>query len=225
MTPRTLPVFLALLVSLIAQQASANWPSFRGPQGTGVSPSGNPPIEWSEAENVLWKVPLDGVGHASPVVWGDRIYVLSAQEIQDDGKQPETAAGGERSAPARTHRFAVAAHDLATGARIWRTVVREVVPHESLHTTASQASSSPVTDGERVWAFFGSRGLYCLGHFFFRRALTLAGSLFFLLAHLLNSTLHGHGRTRFSGKPATIWEQGGRIQGQGGDYRACPLLK
>ena len=146
----SLLVFPALTLlawaTLASEKSPGHWPSFRGPLHTGVAPGSDPPIEWSDERNILWKVELEGRGHASPVVWGDRIYILSAVRVK----------------PTHIHRFTVSAHDLATGKRRWSTVVREEVPHESLHSTASQASASPVTDGKHLWAFFGSRGLYCL---------------------------------------------------------------
>jgi len=148
-------VSLSLAFLLLATAAYAEdkgtWPTFRGPLGTGVAPEADPPITWAESENVAWKVELEGSGHASPVVWGDRIFVSSAV--------PGESGGGEGLPP---HRFVVAAYDFASGKRLWSTVVREETPHESLHATASQASASPITDGKHVWAFFGSRGLYCL---------------------------------------------------------------
>lgn len=130
--------------------ADGAWPSFRGPLHTGVAPGADPPLTWSEEKNVRWKVELEGVGHASPVVWGNRIYVLSAVKTE------------RKADSAHVYQFVVSAYDRETGDRSWRTVVREGVPHESLHATASQASASPVTDGKHVWAFFGSHGLYCL---------------------------------------------------------------
>lgn len=170
-------------------KAERNWPSFRGPVHTGVAPGANPPHEWSEAKNVRWKVELEGSGHASPVIWGDRIYVMSA--VKTEGQvQPQTTGESDveilpasqqspeaqqqppqrqrrsghppREKPTYVHQFVVGAYDLKTGKRAWKTVVREEVPHESLHSTASQVSASPVTDGKHIWAFFGSRGLYCL---------------------------------------------------------------
>src|SRR5688572_3630208 len=63
------------------------WPSFRGPLGTGVAPGGNPPIEWSETKNVRWKVPIPGEGHATPIIWKDRIYLLTA--IRQEAVAPE----------------------------------------------------------------------------------------------------------------------------------------
>jgi len=145
------------------------WPAWRGPMSNGVAPNGNPPVEWSETENLRWKVELPGAGHSTPVVWGDRIYVLSAVRTEtavptEAAPQTETATGHGRPRvkPTHVHRFVVSAIDRASGKSIWETVVREEVPHESGHETASQASASPVTDGKHVWASFGSRGLYCL---------------------------------------------------------------
>jgi len=181
------------------------WPSWRGPLHSGVAASGDPPVEWSETKNVRWKVKLPGPGHSTPVVWGDRIYVLSAvdtgnaagsespgpgkspaslgspptpvaipasfqegqQPPSDKGRRPDERGGQggpppKAETPETVYRFVVSALDRGTGETIWETVVREEVPHEPGHITASQASGSPVTDGEHIWAFFGSRGLYCL---------------------------------------------------------------
>lgn len=165
--PRLSSVRLALVSCLVALAPVAahadDWPSFRGPDHTGVAQSSSPPIEWSEEKNVAWKVPLEGLGHASPVVRDDRIFLVTVEAEGEVTPAEETSGDRrERVAPTRTHRFAVSAHDLATGRRLWKTVVREAVPHESLHPTASQASASPVTDGRHVWAHFGSRGLHCL---------------------------------------------------------------
>ncbi len=161
----SLTVLSLLAVVPFGADADSNWPSLRGPLNTGVAPGANPPIEWSEEKNVLWKVELEGTGHASPAVWGDRVYVLSAvnTEPRTDAAPPPSSDGRPpRAQPTQLHEFVVTAYDLGSGTRVWRTVVREEVPHESLHPTASQASASPVTDGEYIWAFFGSRGLYCL---------------------------------------------------------------
>lgn len=155
----------SLLLGSPLKAGADNWPSLRGPQGTGVAPGADPPIEWSEDENVLWKVEIEGAGHASPAVWGDRIYILSAVNSEPTTDTAPPPSGDERPprvTPTAVHQFVVSAHSLGSGSLLWRTVVREAVPHESLHPTASQASASPVTDGEHVWAFFGSRGLYCL---------------------------------------------------------------
>jgi outer membrane protein assembly factor BamB len=155
-------------------EAARQWPAWRGPLGNGVAPHGDPPIEWGETKNVRWKVELPGPGHSTPVVWGERIYLLAAvrtdRQVDEPETQPEPApprperrAGPPRNPrPTHVHRFVVLALDRRTGETIWQTVVREELPHEAGHVTASHASASPVTDGEHIWAFFGSRGLYCL---------------------------------------------------------------
>jgi len=159
---------------------SHHWPSWRGPLHSGVAPHGNPPVQWSETNNVRWKVELPGPGHATPVTWGDRIFVLSAVQTEQTVEPEEPAAtepsvaqqqgqgrGGGRRRPPRlkpthVHQFVVSALDRHTGKSVWETVVHEEVPHEPGHITASQASASPVTDGEHIIAFFGSRGLFAL---------------------------------------------------------------
>ncbi len=160
-------------------EAMNYWPAWRGPLANGVAPHGHPPTEWSETKNIRWKVELPGPGHASPIVWGDRIYVLAtiktdklgtstktppASSLEEQAPQQDRHRRGPPRAekPTHLHQFAVLALDRKTGKSIWQTVVREEVPHEPGHLTASQASASPVTDGEHIFAFFGSRGLYCL---------------------------------------------------------------
>jgi outer membrane protein assembly factor BamB len=154
-----------------------NWPQWRGPTGTGVAPHGNPPVEWSESKNIRWKVELPGRGHASPIVWGDRVYVQTAiktekkVEPQEPATQPAEPegrrgrGGGSRmssAAPTHIHKFLIIAIDRRTGDFVWQQTLCEVLPHEAGHPAASQASNSPATDGEHIIAYFGSRGLYCL---------------------------------------------------------------
>ena len=131
------------------------WPRWRGPLGTGEAPGANPPLEWGEGKNVRWKAVLPGLGHASPIVWGERVYVLSA--VPADGGEPET---GKRSTPERKQRFTVLAFGRADGKLAWEAVAREAVPHEGTHGDASWASASAVTDGEQLFCHFGSNGLF-----------------------------------------------------------------
>jgi outer membrane protein assembly factor BamB len=138
-------VLLLLSVRLSAADSDRYWPQWRGPLLTGVAPSGNPPVEWSEGKNVKWKAPIPGTGSATPVIWGDSIFVL-------------TAVPGE----AGKLRFTVLAYGRKDGKLLWQRVVREEAPHEGTHDTNTYASASALTDGERVYAFFGSRGLYAL---------------------------------------------------------------
>jgi outer membrane protein assembly factor BamB len=126
-----------------------NWPQWRGPEATGVAPAANPPAEWSESSNIRWKVPVPGRGSGSPIVWGDRVFVLTA--VSESG---QTAEG-------IMHSYVVMALDRRTGAVVWEKAVREEAPHEGTHRqNGTYASASPVTDGEVLIASFESRGLY-----------------------------------------------------------------
>ncbi len=162
-------LLLLLCVSsngLVAQDAGSNWPQFRGPLGTGEAPKANPPIEWGEDNNVRWKVPLPGLGHSTPVVWGDRIFVTTAVPFgaKFPGK-PDTAPGAHDNVRVtQRHRYAAIAINRKDGSVVWKKNLNANVPHEGAHNTASLASASPVCDAKHVFAYFGSHGLYCLDH-------------------------------------------------------------
>jgi len=135
------------------------WPQWRGPFATGVSRSATPPTEWSETKNIRWKVEIPGRGSSSPVVWGDRMFVLSAVPIGVDAAASHTPRGG---LPQRDrYRFVVMALDRRTGKTVWERVAREEQPHEATHgDNGTYASSSAITDGQRVFAWFESQGMY-----------------------------------------------------------------
>jgi len=161
------------LIGSLCYAGDPVWPTWRGPGMSGISPDGNPPIKWSETENILWKVKLEGdPSDGSPIITGDKIIFQSAV---DTGNNPNTAAEpapqsapggrpgrGPGRGPASLYQFNVVCLDRNTGKEIWKTTVREVVPHEGHHGDHGFASYSPVTDGKRIWADFGSRGVYCL---------------------------------------------------------------
>ena len=142
----------------------AQWGQWRGPLATGAAPKADPPVEWSETENIRWKTKLPGLGHSSPVVWGSLVFVTTAE--MTGAKKPFTGVtpdGAHNNMnPLFDHQFAVMAIDRQTGAVVWRRTVATRQPHESTHESATWASNSPVTDGEHVLSFFGSNGLYCL---------------------------------------------------------------
>lgn len=165
---------LALCVSAlvaIAARASQpvdfekNWHHWRGPYATGVSPNANPPITWSETENVRWKAAIPGVGHATPIIWGDKIFIQTAVEgkkAESEGDDnPFSGFFGERN-DGPMYNFDLIAINRSDGSVLWQKTLREVAPHEGTHQDATYASNSPVTDGEFVYAYFGSRGLYCV---------------------------------------------------------------
>lgn len=162
--------FVALLFFVTpiaaAQEASSNWPQFRGPLGTGEAPNANPPIEWSEDNNVRWKISLPGLGHSTPALWGDRLFVTTAIPFGEKfpGK-PDTAPGAhDNLRVTQRHRFVAMAISRKDGSILWKKNLRETRPHEGAHYTASLASGSPVCDARHVFAYFGSHGLYCLTH-------------------------------------------------------------
>lgn len=146
--------------SVQAEQAGADrfWGQWRGPHMTGVSRTATPPAEWSETKNIRWKVPIPGRSSSSPVVWNDRIFLLTSVAAD-----PATVAGlaprGSVPAPS-PHKFVVMAIDRKTGKTLWEQVVREETPHERHQENGTWASTSAVTDGEVVIASFESRGIY-----------------------------------------------------------------
>ncbi len=165
---RLLPIVLScgfLLSGRVeARAAEGDWPQWRGPLGTGVAPNADPPVEWSETKNVRWKVALPGKGHSTPIVWGDRVF-LTAAVPYGEALPPKhsTAPGTHDGVPVtQRHEFVVLAVNRRDGKILWQKTVLKKLPHEGGHYTGSLASNSAVTDGEHVFAFFGSHGLYCL---------------------------------------------------------------
>ncbi len=146
----------ALLTTTMAAAANidSSWPQWRGPYATGVSPSAKPPVEWSETRNIRWKVEIPGRGSGTPIVWGDRLYVLTAVPA---GAGVPASHVASRS----TNRYVVLAIDRKTGKTVWEQTAREEEPHEGTHNQfGTYASSSAVTDGEVLVASFESRGFY-----------------------------------------------------------------
>ena len=144
------------------------WHQWRGPEASGVAPHGDPPIEWGENKNIRWKTEIPGQGHATPIVWADTVFVTSAiktnQQIElAPIEEPRQRRGrrGRSAAPSSLHKFVIFAINRSDGSIRWQQTAREEVPHEGTHQTGSLAANSPVTDGQHVYAYFGSRGLYC----------------------------------------------------------------
>jgi outer membrane protein assembly factor BamB len=173
--PGTLGVIaIALLTAVCAHAWSAGvdeyWPTWRGPAANGTAPKGNPPVTWSESENIKWKVEIPGQGHSSPVIWGNKIFLQTAidtGQVKSAGSQPAqpSAPGGRKGlstpAPKTIHKFDLVCVDRASGKILWQKTATEAVPHEGHQPTGTFANYSPVTDGKYVWVSFGSRGLFC----------------------------------------------------------------
>jgi outer membrane protein assembly factor BamB len=153
------------------------WPTWRGPSGAGVAVGAKPPIRWSDTENIKWKTAIPGSGFSTPIIWNDRIFLLSAIEGRDTAPAPAAPAAGAKDGrggrgkggggfgsgptPTKEYAFVVIALDRRTGKIVWQKTARTEVPHEGHHASHGYASSSPVTDGERLYVPFGSRGFYC----------------------------------------------------------------
>ncbi len=143
-----------------------NWPAWRGPLVNGVAPHADPPVKWSTSENIKWKLDLPGQSNATPIIWGNRVFVVTAVESErtvDRLKAPkaEPPGGYRTERPMHYYQFRVYCVDRKTGRIIWQRVAAEHVPHEGRHATNTYASGSPTTDGKRLYVTFGSHGLFC----------------------------------------------------------------
>ena len=149
-----------------------NWAHWRGPTGNGASTEGTPPTKWSESENLKWKVPIPGRGSGSPVIWDDRVFVVTAVNTDPSAAAPSAPAarpqqrgrrgrGGGSSGPLPNLSFQVLCFDRASGKQLWQQTAVTATPHQVTHSTNGFSSASPCTDGKHVYAHFGSRGLYC----------------------------------------------------------------
>ena len=144
-------------------EASANWPQFRGAGALGVADHPRLPEHWGTNENVAWKIEIPGRGWSSPIVWGKRVFVTA---VTTDGEvEPAKKGlyfGGERKEiPKSDHRWQLLCYDLESGRELWRQEAHRGAPLNRLHVKNTYASETPVTDGERVYAYFGNVGLFC----------------------------------------------------------------
>lgn len=160
------PLICLTLTALISSPAFAGstWPQFRGPGALGVSDEPSLPDVWSTTDNVAWKADIPGRGWSSPVVWGGRVFLTTCVS---DGKEATAKKGlymgGERKASADVHHWLVLALDAGTGRVLWQREAHHGVPETPVHLKNSYASETPVTDGERVYAYFGNVGVFCFG--------------------------------------------------------------
>jgi outer membrane protein assembly factor BamB len=174
-------IVVAVGIQQVSAQSSspqANWPQWRGPLWTGAAPQGDPPLKWDATTNVAWKVRIPGDGTSTPVIWGEKIFIQTAKPAKEDGTAPASdrpssptkgkggkgSKGGFGGGPPPTELFQwiLMCLDRNTGKTLWQKVAHEGVPHEGFRAgDGSFAAASAMTDGEQVFAFFGSRGLYC----------------------------------------------------------------
>lgn len=155
--------------AISAQNNFAHWAEWRGPFLNGMA-RGDAPTVWNATKNIKWKADIPGRGHSTPVVWGDKIFLTTAIPTGKSQPSPAEPASGqpERRGPGGgagakiEHRFEVICINRKTGKVAWQKTARVATPHEGYHRMyGSFASNSPITDGKHLYAFFGSRGIYC----------------------------------------------------------------
>lgn len=143
--------------------AAGSWPSFRGLRAAGIAEKQNLPDRWDgkTLQNVLWKVPIPGLAHSSPIVWGDRVFVTTAVSSRGDATfKPGLYGDGDASEDRSRHQWMIYALDRRTGQPIWNKVAHQGEPVEKRHIKSTYASSTPATDGRIVVASFGSHGVH-----------------------------------------------------------------
>jgi outer membrane protein assembly factor BamB len=165
--------FVSCCVLLLAASASEacretpqrfQWPSFRGPQASGIADGQSPPIQWDveTGQNVLWKVPIPGLGHSSPVVWDDRIFLTTA--ISEDPESiflPGLDGMIDRRTDRSRHEWRVYGIDRGSGQVVWMHQPVSGSPSIQRHPKNSYASATPATDGEHVVVLLSTGGLFC----------------------------------------------------------------
>lgn len=162
---RLAATFLAVLVAgPVSAGDAGSWPRFRGPDARGIAEGRPTPVAWDleAGTNLLFKVPVPGLAHSSPVVWGDSVYLTSAVNTEG-GSLLKVGLYGDIE-PVDTepvHRFVLYRIHKRTGKVLWERTAHEGVPKRRRHPKSTHANPTPVTNGERIVVFFGSEGLYC----------------------------------------------------------------
>jgi outer membrane protein assembly factor BamB len=159
---------VSLGIAATGSSSAGNWPQWRGPDGSGISTEKNLPAEWSTTKNIKWKTPIEGRGHSSPIVWGNKIFLTTAIEGEvvpgakaakhvldnKDFVHPDSVGANKK------HTFKVIAIDRNDGKVLWQSTAWEGTPYDDRHRKSSYAASTPATDGKLVYAYFGTEGLY-----------------------------------------------------------------
>ena len=160
-------LFVLIVAGMLSPVAPAwaqdNWPQFRGADAMGSSTNANLPDHWSDTENVAWKIDIKGRGWSSPIVWGDKIFLTTCIN-QGETEEPKKGLyfGGDRAKPPESqHDWKVMCLDLKSGGVLWERTAHTGVPATTIHIKNSYASETPVTDGQRVYAYFGNVGVFC----------------------------------------------------------------
>ena len=161
MNIRWLATFTLASLAIASVSGQQNWPQFRGPNAGVIADNAALPETWSATENVVWKTAVPGLGWSSPVVWGDHIFLTAG--INTGAPEPFKAGplrGGDIVKPAAPYRWMVYDVSLQTGKIRWQQEIRAGLPADGTHMKNSYSSETPVTDGERVYAYFSNLGVF-----------------------------------------------------------------
>jgi outer membrane protein assembly factor BamB len=154
---------IAILCLASIHLTQADWPQFRGPLASGVDTTGAAPVEWNieSGRNIRWKTAIPGLAHASPIVWGDRVYAATA--VSPGTAELKVGLYGDIGSAndQEPHQWRLLALNANDGRVLWDKPGHEGVPRVKRHTKASHCNSTPATDGRRIAAIFGSEGLFC----------------------------------------------------------------
>ncbi len=164
MSPKYFSLLLAMQALVQTAEAQTNWPSFRGPNAGGMVKGATTPSVWNveKSENVLWKRAIPGLGHSSPIIWGDRLFVTTAVNQRKTAPLKVGLYGDPASAEDNdVQQWKILCLDKKTGEIIWDKTAHEGAPKQKRHSKATHANCTMATDGANVVAFFGSEGLYC----------------------------------------------------------------
>ncbi len=146
---------LLLLALVVGPAPASDWRLFRGPTGQGVSDEKNLPTEWSATQNIVWKLKLPGAGASSPVILGDRVFLTAYSGYALDTKTP----GNQKDL--KRHLLCI---DRVKGTIVWSKEFEPVLPEHNYSGEGAYhgyAANTPITDGEKLYVFFGKSGVYC----------------------------------------------------------------
>ena len=146
-----LAAIMLFVVQMSPLAIADNWGHWRGPEGNGVAPHASPPTEWSSTKNIKWKVDIPGKENSSPIVWGQSVFVTTAEVVEPASDQVSLSKLA----------FKLLCFDRRDGKLIWEQTASIAQPHQGVHQTTGFASASPCSDGQHVYAHFGSQGLFC----------------------------------------------------------------
>jgi outer membrane protein assembly factor BamB len=163
-------IWVAILLCMALVQSALlakNWPQFRGAKSNCLPEVNNLPTEW-DSTNIAWKVKIPGKGWSSPILWQDKVFVSTAvfvKEIEVEKKktlsQPRPGQRRSDDPPLAVYRWELYCLDLSSGKELWKRVANTGRPTINIHAKSTYASETPMTDGERVYVYFGMLGLFC----------------------------------------------------------------